>query len=112
MRAVAGENERFETRLQFEFIGETGTAREFDECGATGEEHVLTVVDFNAVDFERRRTAAKQTAAFEELDVRAELFEFYRGCESGEARSDDGYALESHDFTMTRSFSVGASAAR
>lgn len=73
---------------------------------------MLTVVDFDAVDLERRRASAEQAAAFEELDVRAELFEFYRGGEAGEAGSDDGYALESHDFTMTRSFSVGARAAR
>ena len=73
---------------------------------------MLTVVDFDAVDFERRRPAAEQAAAFEELDVRAGLFEFYRRGETGEPGSDDGYALESHDFTMTLSFSVGASAAR
>ena len=109
---VAREHERLETRLQLEFVGETGAPGEFNEGGAAREEHVLAVVDFDAVDFERCRAAAEQAAAFEELDVGAELLQFHRGSETGKAGSDDGYALESHDFTMTASFSVGASAAR
>ena len=110
--AVASQDERLEPRLQLELVGKAGAASKFDERGAARKEHVLTVVDFDAVDFERRRTATEQAAAFEELDVRAELLQFNRGGETGEAGSDHGYALESHDFTITRSFSVGARAAR
>ncbi len=73
---------------------------------------MLAVVDFVAVDFERRRAAAEQPAAFEQLDAGAGVFEIERGGESGEAGADDRYALLSHERTTTRSFSVFESAAR
>ena len=73
---------------------------------------MLPVIHFDAVDFKRGRAPAQQAAAFEELDVRAELFEFHRRREAGQPGTNYRYPLESHDFTITRSFSVGASAAR
>ena len=72
--AVAIENERVEARLQVKFPLEAGAAGERQELGATREEDVLAVVNFDAVNFERRRAAAEQPATFEELDPMAELF--------------------------------------
>jgi hypothetical protein len=99
-------------RLQLEPVGKAGALRELQKLRAACQENVLPVIDFDAVDDERRGSPAQQAAAFEELDVRAELFEFNRRGQAREARTDDGYPLDSHDFTITRSFSVGASAAR
>ena len=47
---------------------------------------MLPVVDFDAVDLERRRAAAEKAAALEELDVRAGLFEAKRRATAGEPR--------------------------
>ena len=85
---------------------------EVDEPIAAGKKDVLPVVNFDAADLERRCAAAEQAAALEELDASAGIFQVERRGESGESASDDRYALESHDRTTTRSFSVFESAAR
>ncbi len=73
---------------------------------------MLTVVDFFAGDLERRGAPAEQAAALEELDVETGFLKIERRGEAGEPRADDGYALDSHERTTTRSFSVFESAAR
>ncbi len=90
-----------------------GAVDEIDELGAARQKHVLTVVDFDAVDFERGRAAAEQAAAFEELDVRRRARPNPPPLPAPRGRLRRRLcAAESHDFTMTRSFSVFASAAR
>ena len=65
------------------------------------------------VDFERRRAAAEQPAAFEELHAGARILQFERGRQAREPGADDRYPLLlSHDLTTTRSFSVFDKAAR
>ena len=86
--------------------------REIDKLRAARQEDVLAVVDFHAVDLERGGPAAQDTAALEKLDVRSGRFELKSRCETGEAASDDRYALDSQDRTTTTSFSVLESAAR
>ena len=73
---------------------------------------MLAVVDFDAVELEGRRATAEQTASLEKLDVRAGFLQAKRRRAAGEPRPNDGYALESHERTTTRSFSVFESAAR
>jgi len=73
---------------------------------------MLTVVDLDAVDLKRGRSAAEQAAALEKLDTCTGIFEAKRRRKPGKASADDGYALDSHDRTTTRSFSVFESAAR
>ncbi len=73
---------------------------------------MLAVIDFHAVELEGSGASAEQPAAFEELDVRAGFLQAQGRRESGEPGPDDGYALESHDRTTTRNFSVLESAAR
>jgi hypothetical protein len=48
---------------------------EADELLAASKEDVLPVVDFNAIDLERRRAAAKQAASLEELDAGSALLQ-------------------------------------
>ena len=73
---------------------------------------MLAVVDLDAVDLKRRRAAAEKPAAFEELDPKPGIFQVEGRRKSGEPGSDDRYALDSHDLTTTRSFSLLESAAR
>ena len=111
--AVARENARVEAILQVQLVLHSDALREADELRAAGKKDVLAVVDFDAVDLERRRAAAEQAAALEELDVRAGILQVERRrSRPARPRSDDRYALDSHDRTTTRSFSVFESAAR
>ena len=58
------------------------------------------------------KAAAKKPAPFEKLDAEPGIFQL-EGCrEPGQPGPDDRYALDSHDLTTTRSFSLLESAAR
>ena len=106
------ENARVEAILQTQLVSHTDALREPNELGATGKEDVLPVIDFDAIDLERRSAAAQKAAALKNLDVRSGILETKGRGEAREPCADDGYALESHDRTTTRSFSVLESAAR
>ena len=110
---VPRQNQRVETLLHVQVTFHSDPPRESDELGAAGQKHVLPVVDFASVDFERRRAAAEQPAALEKLDARAGILQFQSGGQSRQTRADDRYPLLlSHDLTTTRNFSVFDSAAR
>ena len=62
---------------------------------------MLSVIDFDTVDLERRGAAAQETTALEEFDVFTGFFEI-EGCgEAGQPAADDRYALDSHERTTT-----------
>ena len=67
---VARENRSLEALLQMQLSFHTDAPGESDKLVAAGQEDVLAVVDFDAVDLKRRRAAAKKPAAFEELDAK------------------------------------------
>ena len=73
---------------------------------------MLPVVNFDSIDLERGSASSQETAALEEFDARTGVFEVERRRKSGEPAPDYGYALESHERTTTRNFSVFESAAR
>lgn len=73
---------------------------------------MLSVVDFVPVDFKRRCSSAEEAPPFIDLYDIARVFEIEAGRESCEARADNCYALRSHDFTKTPSFSERVSDAR
>ena len=85
---------------------------EVDEFRAARQEHVLPVIHFMAVDFERRRAAAEKPAALEDVDDPSLIFEIDGGSESRETCADDRYPTRSHDPIITRSFSVRVKRAR
>ena len=118
--AVARKNVRVEALLQTQLPLHPDAAREVNELRAAGQEDVLPVIYFLAADFERRRASAQQPAALEHFDVGTLRFlQLERGGQTRETSADDrnarsggAYALESHERTTTRSFSVFDSAAR
>jgi hypothetical protein len=67
--AVTRKDARVEAILQTQLVLHPDAPSEADELLATGKENVLSVVDFNTVDLERRRATAKQAASLEELDA-------------------------------------------
>jgi hypothetical protein len=128
--AVARENARIKAILQAQLALHPDASSEADELLAASEKDVLAVVYLNAADLERGGAAAEQTASFEELDSDTGLLQAQGRRKAGQATANDGYrwrgvagaqevremtdgyALESHDRTTTRSFSVFESAAR
>lgn len=110
--AVTRENSSIETFLQVHLAVHADPLRETNELGAAREENMLPVIDFHSVDLKRRSAAADKAAALEELHVRAGVLEMKSCRQTGEPRADDRYALESHERTTTRNFSVLESAAR
>jgi hypothetical protein len=63
---------------------------------------VLTVVDFTAADFKRRRASAQQSRAFKDFHFKAALLEFECGRESGKARTYDRHTLGAHSPSHAR----------
>lgn len=110
--AVARKNVRVEAILQAQLVLHPDAACEADELLAASEKDVLAVVYLNAVNLERGGAPAEQTASFEELDAGTGPLQAQGRRKTGKPAADDGYALESHDRTTTRSFSVFESAAR
>ena len=110
--AASREDRCVETCLQVKLVAHSDGLREVDKLRAARQKDVLAVVDFNAVDLEGRGPAAEDAASLEKLDVRSGRLERKARGETGEAASDDRYALDSQDRTTTMSFSVLESAAR
>jgi hypothetical protein len=94
---VARENARVEAILQAQLVLHANASGKADELIAAGQKDVLTVIDLNAVDLERGRAAAEQTASFEELDVSSGVLQ-PQGCrKTGDPSAHHRYAFESHD---------------
>lgn len=110
--AASREDRRVETCLQVNLVAHSHGLREIDELRAACQKDVLAVVDFDAVDLEGGGPPTQDAASFEKLDVRSGRLERKSCGETGEAASDDRYALDSQDRTTTMSFSVLESAAR
>ena len=105
---------RVEAILQAQLVRQAHALRESHKLRATGEKNVLSVIHLDIIDLERGRAAAEQTPAFKKLQdpgLRPPVNGAKRA-EAGETPTDDRYALESHDRTTTRNFSVFDSAAR
>lgn len=101
-----------EAILQMERIAHSRALDETHEFGAARQIDVLSVIDDVAVNLERRRASAEQTAAFKKFYVPARVFEFERGGKAGQAAADDRYTGRSQDSNTTCSFSPFDSAAR
>ena len=101
LAAVASEYSRIEAFLQAQLVLHADALREAHELGAAGQEHVLSVINLDAVYLERSSAAAQETAALEELDLFSGCLEIERRRETGEPGADDRYALDSHERTTT-----------
>jgi len=110
--SASREDRRVETCLQVKLVAHSDGLREIDKLRAARQEDVLAVVNFHAVDLEGGGPPTQDTASLEKLDVRSGRLERKACGETGEAASDDRYALDSQDRTTTMSFSVLESAAR